>query len=82
MNELELSGASGGTEGGAGSHVHGSPTRQRGASTTKPDQEVGFARNLMAYQLPDGRSKLIDGQLRRDLDPEQEVDLEMLDVTD
>jgi hypothetical protein len=82
MNELELSGAPGGTEGGAGSHVHGSPTRQRGASTTKPDLEVGFARSILAYELPDGQLQLIDGHLRRDLDPEQEVDVEVPDATD
>jgi hypothetical protein len=42
--------------------------------------EVGFARRLLAYELPDGRLKLIDGHLRRDLDPNMEV--EILDVTD
>ena len=30
--------------------------------------EVGFARSLRAYELPDGRLKRIDGHLRRDLD--------------
>jgi hypothetical protein len=45
-------------------------------------QEVGFARSLLAYKLPDGRLKLIDGHLRRDLDPDMEVDLEILDVND
>jgi hypothetical protein len=45
-------------------------------------QEVGFARSLLAYELPDGRLKLIDGHLRRDLDPDMEVDVEILDVTD
>ena len=44
--------------------------------------EVGFARSLLAYQLPDGRLKLIDGHLRRDLDPDMEVDVEILDVSD
>ncbi len=44
--------------------------------------EVGFARSLLAYELPDGRLKLIDGHLRRDLDPDMEVDVEILDVTD
>jgi hypothetical protein len=42
--------------------------------------EVGFARSLLAYELPDGRLKLIDGHLRRDLDPDREV--EVLDVND
>jgi hypothetical protein len=38
-------------------------------------REVGFARSLLAYELP-------DGHLRRDLDPDMEVDVEVLDVTD
>jgi hypothetical protein len=42
--------------------------------------EVGFARSLLAYELPDGRLKLIDGHLRRDLDPDLEVDVEVLDA--
>jgi DNA modification methylase len=45
-------------------------------------KEVGFARSLLAYELPDGRLKLIDGHLRRDIDPDMEVDVEILDVTD
>ena len=45
-------------------------------------QEVGFARSLLAYELPDGRLKLIDGHLRRDLDPDMVVDVEVLDLTD
>ena len=45
-------------------------------------REVGFARSLLAYELPDGRLKLIDGHLRRDLDPDQEVEVEILDVND
>jgi hypothetical protein len=45
-------------------------------------EEVGFARSLLAYELPDGRLKLIDGHLRRDLDPDMEVDVEILDVTE
>ncbi len=43
---------------------------------------VGFARSLLAYALPDGRLKLIDGHLRRDLDPDMEVEVEILDVTE
>ena len=43
-------------------------------------RQVGFARSLLTYELPDGRLKLIDGHLRRDLDPEMEV--EVLDVSD
>src|SRR5947208_8780680 len=45
-------------------------------------REVGFARSLLAYELPDGRLKLIDGHLRRDLDPDMEVDVEVLDVNE
>src|SRR5438128_6250810 len=45
-------------------------------------EEIGFARSLLAYELPDGRLKLIDGHLRRDLDPEMQVDVEVLDVSD
>jgi len=45
-------------------------------------REVGFARSLLAFELPDGRLKLIDGHLRRELDPDMEVDVEVLDVTE
>jgi hypothetical protein len=45
-------------------------------------EEVGFARSLLAYELPDGRLKLIDGHLRKDLDPDMLVDVEVLDVGD
>jgi len=44
--------------------------------------EVGLARSLLAYELPDGRFKLIDGHLRASLDPDQEVTVEVLDVTE
>jgi hypothetical protein len=44
--------------------------------------EVGFARSLLAYELPDVRLKLLDGHLRRDLDPNMEVDVEVLDVNE
>ena len=45
-------------------------------------REVGFARSLLTFELPDGRLKLIDGHLRRDLDPDMLVDVEVLDVTE
>jgi hypothetical protein len=45
-------------------------------------EEIGFARSLLAYELPDGRLKLIDGHLRASLDPEQNVEVEVLDVSD
>jgi hypothetical protein len=44
--------------------------------------EVGFARSLLAYELTDGKLKLIDGHLRRELDPDMLVDVEILDVDD
>lgn len=44
--------------------------------------EIGFARSLLAYELPDGRLKLIDGHLRAAMNPDQEVDVEVLDVND
>jgi hypothetical protein len=44
--------------------------------------EVGFARSLLAYELPDGRLKLIDGHLRQRLDPDMTVEVEVLDVSD
>src|SRR6516162_6524500 len=43
---------------------------------------IGFARSLLAYELPDGRLKLIDGHLRRDIDPNMEVEVEILDVNE
>ncbi len=45
-------------------------------------REVGFARSLLAYELPDGRLKLIDGHLRREMDPDMEVEVEVLDVSE
>ena len=57
------------------------PSEQQGALPALY-REVGFARSLLAYELPDGRLKLIDGHLRRDLDPDMEVDVEVLDVND
>jgi hypothetical protein len=45
-------------------------------------EEIGFARSLLAYELPDGRLKLIDGHLRQNLAPDMEVEVEVLDVSD
>ena len=42
------------------------PDRQR-AALEALYRAVGFARSLLAYELPDGRLKLIDGHLRREL---------------
>jgi hypothetical protein len=44
--------------------------------------EIGFARSLLAYPLADGRLKLIDGHLRATMTPDEEVEVEVLDVTD
>jgi hypothetical protein len=57
------------------------PEQQRAALRALYAQ-IGFARSLLAYELPDGRLKLLDGHLRRDLDPDMEVDVEVLDVTE
>jgi hypothetical protein len=57
------------------------PAEQRQALEAILD-EVGFARSLLAYELPDGRLKLIDGHLRADLDPDAVVTVEILDVDD
>jgi hypothetical protein len=57
------------------------PGRQK-AALEALYREVGFARSLLAYELPDGRLKLIDGHLRRDLDPNMEVEVEVLDVSE
>src|SRR5438309_6066074 len=57
------------------------PDRQRTALEALY-HEVGFARSLLAYELPDGRLKLLDGHLRRALDPDMEVDVEVLDVNE
>jgi hypothetical protein len=45
-------------------------------------EEIGFARSLLAYPLADGRLKLIDGHLRASMNPEQEVEVEVVDVND
>jgi hypothetical protein len=48
-------------------------------------REVGFARSLLAYEVEvagQKRLKLIDGHLRRSLDPDLEVDVEVLDVNE
>jgi hypothetical protein len=45
-------------------------------------EEIGFARSLLAYETQDGKLKLIDGHLRQSLDPDMEVEVEILDVTD
>ncbi len=58
---------------------HGSAQRQ---ALTALYRDIGFARSLLAYELPSGQLKLIDGHLRRGIDPDMEVDVEVLDVND
>jgi hypothetical protein len=57
------------------------PEHQRQALEALYD-EIGFARSLLAFELPDGRLKLIDGHLRQMMTPDMEVDVEVLDVDD
>ncbi len=57
-------------------------TPQQRAILTELYQQVGFARSLLAYETADGRLKLIDGHLRASLTPDDEVDVEILDVND
>jgi len=57
------------------------PDSQRAALQLLYD-EIGFARSLLAYELPDGRLKLIDGHLRAKMDADMEVEVEVLDVSD
>jgi hypothetical protein len=45
-------------------------------------REVGFARSLLGYRLPDGRIQLIDGHLRRSIDPDMQVTVELLDANE
>jgi hypothetical protein len=57
-------------------------TEAQRAALTALYEEIGFARSLLAYELPDGRLKLIDGHLRQDMAPDMEVDVEVLNVND
>lgn len=57
------------------------PDHQR-AALEQLYQEIGFARSLLAFELPDGRLKLIDGHLRASLTPDDILDVEVLDVTE
>jgi hypothetical protein len=57
------------------------PDVQRDALTASL-REVGFARSLLGYRLADGRIQLIDGHLRRGIDPNMEVTVELLDVSE
>lgn len=44
--------------------------------------EVGYADALLARELPDGTLRLVDGHLRREETPEQEVPVLVLDIDD
>lgn len=44
--------------------------------------EVGYADALLARELPDGRLMLIDGHLRAETTPDQEVPVLVLDIDD
>lgn len=44
--------------------------------------EVGYAGALLARQLPDGALELIDGHLRAETTPDQDVPVLVLDVSD
>jgi hypothetical protein len=57
------------------------PAGQR-AALAASFEEVGFARSLLGYRREDGKIQLIDGHLRRDLDPDLLVTVEVLDVND
>src|SRR5207302_10255713 len=57
------------------------PEHQRQALTASYE-EIGFARSLLGYRLPDGRIQLIDGHLRQEFDPSREVTVEVLDVNE
>lgn len=59
--------------------LHSDPQRQ---ALQHLYERIGFARSLLAYRLPDGRLKLIDGHLRQSLTPDEMVDVEVLDVND
>jgi hypothetical protein len=44
--------------------------------------ELGDIRSLLGYRLADGRIQLIDGHLRRDIDPDRLVTVELVDLTE
>jgi hypothetical protein len=44
--------------------------------------EIGYADALVAYELPDGKLKLINGHMRAGLTPEHEVPVIVLDVSE
>src|ERR1051325_6578274 len=57
------------------------PAHQRRSLRAVLD-DVGFARSLLAYELPAGPLKLIEGHLRAALAPDALVTVKILDVDD
>jgi hypothetical protein len=57
------------------------PARQRLAMSAVL-KEIGYAGALIARELPDGRLQLIDGHLRAETTPEQEVPVLLVDLSD
>lgn len=57
------------------------PAGQR-AALAASYEEVGFARSLLGFRAAGGKIQLIDGHLRRDLDPDMLVTVEVLDVSE
>jgi hypothetical protein len=56
------------------------PAAQRAALAAVLD-EIGYADALLARELPDGSLELIDGHLRAETTPDQEVPVLVVDVT-
>src|SRR5262245_59966337 len=63
-------------------HNYRRHTQTQRRTLTASYEEVGFARSLLGYRRSDGRIQLIDGHLRRDLEPNMLVTVEVLDVTE
>jgi hypothetical protein len=59
--------------------IHG---KQQAAALKGLLREVGYADALLARELPDGKLMLIDGHLRAETTPLQEVPVLILDVTE
>ena len=57
------------------------PPRQRSALAAVL-QDIGYAGALIARELPDGRLQLIDGHLRAETTPEQQVPVLIVDLSD
>jgi hypothetical protein len=57
------------------------PNKQRRAMVAMIE-EIGYADALVARRLPDGSLELIDGHLRKDCTPDQEVPVIIVDLND